>query len=295
MNCICPKNWHISTWLGIVLILFICGAFTYIYIMYESENQRIPYIAFLLMLLATIIYMFLAGKNNIPDQKLIDGAWLAVIVLCIAPLCASDCFCYKDHHITKFIIDYCTIIASTISIIFVIYTLILQRKQLSESNSLTRQMRDNEVLKIIDEFLSPEIQIYRNRSSSLRDKLRFDKEATIAGLKFAFERQIRDDYYNSKEWKKFKKTPLYEEYAAFTRLMRFFDMISHAPLSETTAQSIHFYYVWWSSFLIEVTQIFNDVWEDVPSSKRYPSFKPNWVATTERLNAKLASFGLPLQ
>ncbi len=289
-----PKHWHISTWLGILLIVFVCGTFIYAFTT-GNNNQRIPYIAFLLMFGAGIIYISLAGKTDIPDRKLIDGAWLAVILICIAPLCASDYFCYRDHHITKFIIDYCTIIASTISIIFVIYTLMLQRKQLNESNSLTRQIRDNDVLKIINEFLSPEIQIYRDRSSSLRDKLRFDKEATIAGLKFAFERQIRDDYYNNEEWRKFKSTTLYEEYAAFTRLMRFFDMISHAPLSETTAQSIHFYYVWWSSFLIEVTQIFNEVWEDIPPKKRHLSFKPNWVTTTDRLNRKLTMFNLPLQ
>jgi len=287
-----PKNWRLSTWLGIVSIIIICGAFVYTSIKRETN---IPYIAFLLMLVAGIIYISSAGKNDISDRKLIDIFWFIIIALGAAPLCAYAFFFFDTHHITKFIIDYCAVIASTISIIFVIYNLVLQRRQLNESNSLTRQMRDNDVLKIINEFLSPEMQIYRDRSSSLRDKLRFNKNSTIAGLKFAFERQIRDDYYNNKKWRMFKNTPLYQEYAAFTRLMRFFDMISHAPLSETTARSIHFYYVWWSSFITEVTQIFNEVWEDVPPSKRHLSFKPNWVATAERLECKLTSFGLPLQ
>ena len=72
-------------------------------------------------------------------------------------------------------------------------------------------------------------------------------------------------------------------------------MISLYPLSKTTANAIHFYYVWWRSFLIEMTNIYNETLKSTNFKDRHLSFAPNWVHTTERLDEKLKSFELPLE
>ena len=204
---------------------------------------------------------------------------------------------------TDFVIEYCAIFASAISIIFVVITLALQRKQLKDSNELTIQMRDNQVLEIINEFLSPELKDVRNKASELRDSLRTSVNPTVVNvtkddLKYIFERQIKDDECNlaaDPKWISIQAKPIFAQYIASMRLIRFFDMISLYPLSKTTANAIHFYYVWWRSFLIEMTNIYNETLKSTNFKDRHLSFAPNWVHTTERLDEKLKSFELPLE
>ena len=253
-----------------------------------------------------IIALYVECYNkDLPHDWLYWLSGCLILLLLLTPWCIFDIYNKGQAQcsMTDFVIEYCAIFASAISIIFVVITLALQRKQLKDSNELTIQMRDNQVLEIINEFLSPELKDVRNKASELRDSLRTSVNPTIVNvtkndLKYIFERQIKDDECNlaaDPKWISIQAKPIFAQYIAFMRLMRFFDMISLYPLSETTANAIHFYYVWWRRFLIEMTDIYEDTWTKINNNDRYLSFAPNWVQTTERLDEKLKSFKLPLE
>lgn len=140
------------------------------------------------------------------------------------------------------------------------------------------------------------MQVHRDKCSELWDNLKGGRPETVEGLRFAFERQIRDDACEAgEEWARFKSGEIYGQYASFIRLSRYFDMISFYTLDGQTSEALHFYYVWWRGFLIQVRDIFTGVWESVPPQERRLSFVPGWVGMPERLDRQFKTCGLPLE
>lgn len=175
-------------------------------------------------------------------------------------------------------------------------TLYFQRKQLEDGKQLGIWTYNAQVLRLIDEFLSAQMQMHRDKCSELWDNLKGGRSETVEGLRFAFERQIRDDACEAgEEWARFKSGEIYGQYASFIRLSRYFDMISFYTLDSQTSEALHFYYVWWRGFLIQVRDIFTGVWESVPPQERRLSFVPGWVGMPERLDRQFKTCGLPLE
>lgn len=294
------SNW-IELLMVIALVVVVFALFHHNIIHIPIFSKYIIELGAVILLLYTLYIIF--SKTDIKNERIYIVTGFLTVLLVLLPICVL-CITYErepnaissvGREMTSMAIDYCAIIASLISVIFVAITLVLQRKQLKRSNEMNAQMIDNQVLSVIDKFLAPDMLVVRDTASQLRDNMRFNKEATVKGLRFAFERQIRDDYYKNRDWCKFKESEAFAHYAAFTRLMRFFDMISLYQLSETTAKSVHFYYVWWRSFMVEVRDIFVEVWESVPEKDRHLSFMPNWVYTIKRLDDQLESHNLKLE
>lgn len=296
------KTRILRNWFELLVSIFFSIA---VFVLFSSDALELPLLSEriielgALAILAFTFYIVFSKKDVGRERLYIITASLLVL-LTLLPLCVFDISSrvvgdIRSSELTSMAIDYCAIIASAISIIFVVITLVLQREQLNRSNDMNAQMIDNQVLSVIDKFLAPDMLVVRDRSSQLRDNLRFDRGKTVEGLVFAFERQIRDDYYKNRKWCEFKESEAYIQYAAFTRLMRFFDMISLYKLSDTTAKSVHFYYVWWRSFMIDVKDIFVEVWDSIPADERQLSFMPNWVYTIDRLDKQLRDHKLPLE
>ena len=296
------KTRILRNWFELLVSIFFSIA---VFVLFSSDALELPLLSEriielgALAILAFTFYIVFSKKDVGRERLYIITASLLVL-LTLLPLCVFDISSrvvgdIRSSELTSMAIDYCAIIASAISIIFVVITLVLQREQLNRSNDMNAQMIDNQVLSVIDKFLAPDMLVVRDRSSQLRDNLRFDRGKTVEGLVFAFERQIRDDYYKNRKWSEFKESEAYIQYAAFTRLMRFFDMISLYKLSDTTAKSVHFYYVWWRSFMVDVKDLFVEVWESIPEDERQLSFMPNWVYTIDRLDKQLRDHKLPLE
>lgn len=293
-------NW-LELFLAVLLVVLVYTLFNRKIVELPMISEYIIELGALVLLVFAIYIIF--SKTDIRSERIYLITGFLTVMLVLLPICVLYITAEKEpsnistvgREITSMAIDYCAIIASVISVIFVAVTLVLQREQLNRSNDMNAQMIDNQVLSVIDKFLAPDMLAVRDKASQLRDDLKFDKKETIKGLRFAFERQIRDDYYENEDWRKFKDSDIYKQYAAFTRLMRFFDMISLYQLSETTAKSVHFYYVWWRSFLVDVKDIFEKVWEEVPEKDKQLSFKPNWVYTIERLDDQLLAHKLKLE
>ncbi len=287
-------NNHTAGWVKLFADIILLGFVVWVIIDLIRCGNTIPAWNVLIHIVTASICIGVSVIIWIKDKV---GQIIPLVVFAL--LCCAVAFYthygYGETSVTKFTVEVFAVFFSGLSIIYVVQTLRLQKKQLEDSNAIDQRSYDAEVMKIIDKFFSPELAECRGICGGLRDKLMYDKENTEQALRFAFERQIRDDYHSNKEWMRFKDTQEYKDYAAFTRFVRYFDLITNYDLSSRTAHAIHFYYVWWRSFIVEVKDIFVDVYASIPPNDRQLSFLPNWVEMTERMDTQLSKHNLPLR
>ena len=265
----------------------------------KRQNTAAHKQMYILLILASLIFTVISIINKIytlQDQHMIDATWLIVLCIVIVPWCVLDTNKTIDAPPMKFILNYCAIIASAISIIFVCHTLSLQRRQLDESLALTKQMRDNEVLKHINEFVSPSMGELKEHCSQLKYRLMRKDEHDLAKkhLQYAIERSIYDDCAVDSNWDAFRESEEYKQYASAIVMIRFFNSISHEALSENTAHAVHFYYTAWRNFIYEITKIYNETWEKTDSTRRMLPFKADYAGACERLDSVMEKYNLPL-
>lgn len=286
-------HWNIGTQIGF-LVTWSLFIYFIILLSYRTRlKNKPPLLTVGLLTLGSFLFSFMTIVEEIPDNWMIYGTWLLVIGIIIAPWCILDLKKQATMSNLKFGLEYCAIIASSFSIIIVSYTLKLQRQQLHDSILLTEQMRDKDILKIIDDFLSPEMTKYKKLCEQLKTKLHTNPERTTHMLSYAFEGGIYDN--TSEDWEVFKKSTDYAEYAAFVRVARFFNLVSRNICSENTAQAIHYYYIWWRPLIKEVTDIYNHTWENSIPTRRTVSFKVDWIEAPHRLDSILTHYHLRLE
>lgn len=296
MNRFCIAQWSTTTRISAAACVAI--VLTYVgHLLFAGRSaEPIPHIIYILAILGTALFTGLSLTTNFPDKPMIHTTWIVVLTITLVPWGIFDiCEHRFDTALLKFIVDYCAVLASTFSIIFVCYTLKLQRQQLQDSNRLTEQMRDKEILQLIDTFLSPEMTAYKEKCTALKEKLHLHRTHTTDMLLYAFERSICDDCHADPYWSGFRASTGYAEYTAFIRLARFFNLISQAPLSKTTAHAVHYYYIWWRPFLLQVGTIYQQAWARTEPSRRYISVQAGWIEACDRLDKIMKRYNWPVE
>ncbi len=117
----------------------------------------------------------------------------------------------------------------------------------------------------------------------------------LAEIKKLFVMQIKDDWGTREEYALLQKTDSFVEYAQFTKLIRFFDMMSHYKITEETSFAIHFYYVWWSSFFIKMIDCFMDAFNSIDASERQMTFPPDWCSLISRMDKQFIRYGMAIE
>ena len=208
-----------------------------------------------------------------------------------------------------FWIGYVGIILTFLSIVFVvvtlgvqIYEIMLQRKSIvdvsksnSENYAIARNDYDSYVLKLVDRFLSADMGTCRQRNWLLRQAIIKDRTKTLTEISAIFAKQITDNWGTRKEYEELQKTEAFKDFSEFTKLIRFFDMMSRYQINEQPAMAIHFYYAWWRSYFIIMTDCFKSTFESIFPEQRQLSFMPDWYDLTTRMDAKMQQFGLPIE
>ncbi len=208
----------------------------------------------------------------------------------------------------EFWIGYSGIILTFLSIIFVIITLGVQIhqvgiqrksiKDVSDSNiknfEIAQSNYDAHVLKLIEYFLSPEMGCCRQRCWLLRQEAMKEGSRVYAEMSSIFKMQITDDWGSRDEYARLQQTELFKDYAEFTKLIRFFDMMSRYNISEQSAIAIHFYYAWWRSFFKSMTDCFKKTFQNIDSNERHLSFMPDWHDVVERMDLVMHKYNLPI-
>lgn len=215
--------------------------------------------------------------------------------------------CNKPSPV-EFWIGYVGIILTFLSIVFVgvtlgiqIYQIGIQRKSIkdvSDSNERSFMMAQSDydayVLKLIERFLSPEMGACRQRCWLLRQEFIDNHDEVYDEILRIFKMQITDDWGSREEYACLQQTEFFKDYAEFTKLIRFFDMMSRYDIHEQPAMAIHFYYGWWRSFFVEMIECFKVAFDAVEPHKRHLSFMPDWHDMIERMDAKMIKYNLPV-
>lgn len=208
----------------------------------------------------------------------------------------------------EFWIGYIGIILSFISIVFVVITIGVQILQLRDqrhsmmdvSKSSDRSFDialadyDAYVLRLIEKFLSPEMGTCRQRCWLMRQEILVYGNSSLNKIENLFKMQITDQWGTREEYERLQQTNEFKDYAEFTKLIRFFDMMSHYRISKDTAYAVHFYYVWWRSFLVVMIECFKNTYYSIDEKDRQLSFIPGWNSMIERMDAHMAKFNLPI-
>lgn len=261
-------------------------------------------------------------KHRFFKQKNGKISWIPIIVanlFILGILIASFYFSYRTYSIaesheffvneksvehpseTTFWLSFTGIILSFFSIFTVVVTLILQLRELDlQKNSLEDNFRISEdsynayVLELIEKFLGPDMSECRQTCWLLRQQVKTNPDA-LKRVQKLFVMQVRDEWGTREEYEALQKTAEFKDYAQFTKLIRFFDMLSHYNITKETAYAIHFYYVWWRSFFVKMIDCYKQAERSVPSEERNLSISPSWCDIVERMDSQLSKQGLSLQ
>ena len=220
-------------------------------------------------------------------------------------IASSHSFFINDENVenpseASFWLGFTGIILSFISIVTVVVTLIMQLRELDlQKCSLEDNYKISEdnynayVLQLIEKFLGPEMSECRQTCWLLRQQIKSDPKA-LDKMQSLFSMQIRDDCGTREEYEKLQKTQSFCDYSRFTKLIRFFDMLSHYNITKETAYAIHFYYVWWRSFFIEMINCYKTAESSIPIEKINLSVSPSWCDLIERMDSQMLKHGLSL-
>lgn len=208
----------------------------------------------------------------------------------------------------EFWVGFSGVMLSFVSIVMVILTVLFQLHQLKLQNKSLDQVAESNkenfhiaqsdynayVLKLVETFLSTEMDTCRQVCWLLREELKHD-EGKLGEIKKLFIMQIRDDWGTREEYALLQKTDLFNDYAQFTKLIRYFDMMSHYKITKETAYAIHFYYVWWRSFFVQMIDCFMDAFDNLDPSERHMTFPPDWCSLVSRMDAQMINYDLSLE
>ncbi len=200
----------------------------------------------------------------------------------------------------EFWVDYTGVILSFASILFILATIImqlyqlrLQKNELNKNFEITKASYDSYVLKLIDKYLGKDMGDCRQTCWLLREEMKRDPNA-IKEIQNIFKMQIKDSWGTRTDYEKLQETSRFKDYAQFTKLVRYFDMLSHYKISAETAYAIHFYYVWWRSFFIEMIECFKNAADEIPEQEQHLHFLPDWCYLVNRLDKQMEKYKLPL-
>lgn len=250
----------------------------------ERAQGRTPAASMMRILVALLFFLFFGG-------------------LIAAPLAAGYVYGWKPSE-TEYWLGAAGVIASALSLAVIAASLLFQQRQLllqhkqlnsvvqshRETIAIHRCMYDQRVLSAIEEFFNKDLQGVRDACARARLKWKSDRSGTSAAFKKLFVMQITDEWGTIEEHEQHRSEHLFEEYAAITRLGRFFDMISHYDISPTCASALSFYYIWWRGFLKEVAATCVAAFEEVDPARRHLPDPPNWVFAFDRLDEKVLRY-----
>lgn len=197
-----------------------------------------------------------------------------------------------------FWLSYTGIMFSFFSIVTVVITLALQlrelnlqKKSLVDNYKISEDNYDAYVLQLIEKFLGPEIAESRKICWFLRAELKTNK-SKLYDIEKLFMMQIRDEWGTRQEYENLQQTKAFQDYAHFTKLIRFFDMLSHYNITKQTAYAIHFYYVWWRGFFVDMIECYKSAEQTVPHNEHYMTVSPSWYDLIERMDVQMAKHNL---
>ncbi len=224
---------------------------------------------------------------------------ISLIVLAIAPICFI-LYVYiaktaqLDHKdLCNITISHSGTIVLEISTIVIALTLLIQQAQLKILSETHQQNYNKQILDEIRYFfMSPEMEAVRSRCWNVGSSLQknVQNSTLLKDLKALFSKQFLNEWGSSEEYSILQQQDIFKDYAAITKLLRWFDMISFYEFDEQTSLAVSYYYFWWKEPLSIIINLASSVIHDIPANRDIPIIAPTYLSSIQRLDAKLAKY-----
>lgn len=201
-------------------------------------------------------------------------------------------------NMSEYLLETVSIILSGISFIAVVWTIIQQQKQskiqqseIEQNSYFAKQNYDVQVLNHIQYFLSDSMKGSRKTCCLLWAKIN-----TNPGV----SDELREILYMSlRNWgteadaKNMFDKELFNEYAGFNEVVRYFYLMSSYSFSHITARAIHFYYIYYRPLFVYMIGLYNEAYDRF-KAEGYDGSQDGWVNLVENMDNVMTEFKLPL-
>ena len=177
--------------------------------------------------------------------------------------------------ITEYWLQYLSIFLSSFSFVAVLITIWLQYKeskkqqvQIEKNFEFAQQNYNSQVLNKIHYFMSEDMEKCRSGCWILWSKIKTDKN-TKKDLQNLFKKVLTNDWGDEKEANETFNSELWANFSCFYKLARYFDVLSHFKYDSLTANSIHYYYVFYRPLFVEMINMYNKTYETIKENKLF--------------------------
>lgn len=205
--------------------------------------------------------------------------------------------------VPEYWLQYLSIFLSCFSFIAVLVTIWMQssdskkqQEQIAKNFDFAQQNYDSQVIDKIHYFMSDNMSNCRNGCWILWAQLKKSKRTTIrTELLSLFKQSILNDYGDETKAQHTFKSTVFYNYSCFIKMARYFDVISNYRFTELTAKALHYYYIFYRPLFIEMSQLYNEAYNDTKPKKRTVQAKDGWVNLVSKLDAVMAANKLPIE
>ena len=196
----------------------------------------------------------------------------------------------KMPSVTEYWLQYLSVFLSSFSFAAVLLTLWLQQreekkqqKQIKMNFDFAQHNYDSQILERINFFTSESMHESRTGACLLWARLESDKSMHKT-IREYFEMSLTNNWGNEKAAKKIYNGDLYKYFGDFFKLIRYFNILSFYSFNNLTANAIHYYYIYYRPFFIQMIDIYKEACNSLDLKRDKPITRENWVHLIEKFD-----------
>lgn len=222
------------------------------------------------------------------------GFFLFIVLI---PLLVGLKYGLKPNE-TEYSIQYISVFLSSFSFGAVVLTLWKQHKeerqqqeQIKKNFEFAQYNYESQILDKIHFFTSDSMSKCRNGACRLWFQMKSDPSLRKKVMDY-FVMTITNTEGDNEG---IEDEEFYKDFCEFFRLIRYFNVMSFYNFNEITANAVHYYYVYYRSFFIDMIDIYNKACDTIKSDEQVTTVRENWIYLVEKMDAIMIHNNLPLK
>lgn len=230
---------------------------------------------------------------------------VVAIIACFVALIAFPLYIGLEYgklpSVTEYWLQYLSVFLSSFSFAAVLLTLWLQQreekkqqKQIKMNFEFAQQNYDSQILEKIHFFTSEPMHECRTGACLLWAKLE-SEESMKETIHNYFVMSVTNNWGDEATARKMYKGDLYKNFGHFFKLIRYFNVLSFYSFNNLTANAIHYYYIYYRPFFVEMIDIYNAACDSLDTKRATPITRENWVHLVDKFDKIMTENNLPLE
>lgn len=217
---------------------------------------------------------------------------LLAVVASVVPYIVTMEYGFGSSRV-NFWLRYTAVVLSALSVFAIAVTLLIQQRQIENNFRFAKQTYDLRVMKIITELVSENMDKHRKNCWILKNDLE-NEETAVEEMREVLSHSIRGS------WEKYgsKSSSLrlrHKQFASFVKLVRKMRVISEHELSKTTANSIHFYYIYFRPLVEKMVNMYVQCEKEIDNEEMAYTVRPGWLNVLSKMDSAMREHGLAVK